>query len=68
MSTTLLNAYLEPVLVQYVSLLNKGLDEMGVLTSQRFLMQSNGGVIPFSTAIVGGKSLYNLLSGPAAGA
>jgi len=68
MSTTLLNAYLEPVLVQYISLLNKGLDEMGVLTSQRFLMQSNGGVMPFSAVIAGGKSVHTLLSGPAAGA
>jgi len=68
MSTTLLNAYLEPVLVRYISFLNKGLDEIGVVTQQKFLMQSNGGVMPFSSVMAGGKSVHTLLSGPAAGA
>ena len=68
MSTTLLNAYLEPVLVRYIDHLNKGLDEAGVLTQQRYLMQSNGGVMPFATAIAGGKTVHTLFSGPAAGA
>jgi N-methylhydantoinase A len=68
MSTTLLNAYLEPVLVHYIAHLVKGLDEVGVSTPQRFLMQSNGGVMPFSAAIAGGKTVHTLFSGPAAGA
>ena len=68
MSTTLLNAYLEPVLVRYIDHLNKGLDEAGVGTQQRFLMQSNGGVMPFTATIAGGKTVHTLLSGPAAGA
>ena len=68
MSTTLLNAYLEPVLVRYIDHLNKGLDEAGVSTQQRFLMQSNGGVMPFEAAISGGKTVHTLFSGPAAGA
>lgn len=68
MSTTLLNAYLEPVLVHYIDHLNKGLDSAGVGTQQRFLMQSNGGVMPFTAAISGGKTVHTLLSGPAAGA
>jgi N-methylhydantoinase A len=68
MSTTLLNAYLEPVLVHYIDHLNKGLDSAGVGTQQRFLMQSNGGVMPFTAAITGGKTVHTLLSGPAAGA
>ena len=68
MSTTLLNAYLEPVLVRYIDHLNKGLDEAGVVTQQRFLMQSNGGVMPFQAAISGGKTVHTLFSGPAAGA
>lgn len=68
MSTTLVNAYLEPVLVRYIAHLNDGLDQAGVVTRQRFLMQSNGGVMPFSTAIAGGKTAHTLLSGPAAGA
>ena len=68
LSTTLLNAYLEPVLVRYIDHLNKGLDECGVETQQRFLMQSNGGVMPFTAAIEGGRTVHTLLSGPAAGA
>src|ERR1700730_18673246 len=43
MSTTLVNAYLEPVLVNYIAHLNLGLDQAGVRTGQRFL-------IPFNSA------------------
>jgi N-methylhydantoinase A len=68
LSTTLLNAYLEPVMVRYIDRLNRGLDEAGVGTKQRFLMQSNGGVMPFSAAITGGRTVHTLFSGPAAGA
>src|SRR6266508_6028151 len=68
LSTTLLNAYLEPVIVHYVDHLSRGLDEAGVRTQQRFLMQSNGGVMPFSAAIAGGRTVHTLFSGPAAGA
>jgi N-methylhydantoinase A len=68
LSTTLLNAYLQPVLVRYIGYLNDALDEGGVETQQRFLMQSNGGVMPFTAAVAGGKTVYTLFSGPAAGA
>ncbi len=68
LSTTLLNAYLGPVLVAYIGHLNRGLDDGGVTTHQRFLMQSNGGVMPFTAAVQGGKTVYTLFSGPAAGA
>jgi N-methylhydantoinase A len=68
LSTTLLNAYLEPVMVRYVADLNAGLDAAGLGTRQRFLMQSNGGVMPFSAAIAGGRTVHTLFSGPAAGA
>jgi N-methylhydantoinase A len=68
LSTTLVNAYLEPVLVRYIDDLDGGLDAAGVGTSQRFLMQSNGGVMPFAAAIAGGRTVHTLLSGPAAGA
>ena len=68
LSTTLLNAYLEPVMVLYISHLNRGLDAGGLRTRQRFLMQSNGGVMPFSAAIAGGRTVHTLFSGPAAGA
>jgi N-methylhydantoinase A len=68
MSTTLVNAYLEPVLVRYINRLNGGLDAADIRTPQRFLMQSNGGVMPFSAAIAGARTVHTLLSGPAAGA
>ena len=68
LSTTLLNAYLEPVLVHYIDHLNRGLDDASVGTQQRFLMQSNGGVMPFTAAIAGGRTVHTLFSGPAAGA
>jgi N-methylhydantoinase A len=68
LSSTLLNAYLEPVLVGYIAHLSKGLDEAGIVTQQRYLMQSNGGVMPFSATIAGGRTVHTLFSGPAAGA
>lgn len=68
MSTTLLNAYLEPVLVRYIDHLSKGLDEAGVITQRRFLMQSNGGVMPFTATVAGGRTVHTLFSGPAGGA
>ena len=66
-STTMLNAYLEPILVRYINDLSKGLDKLGVQSAQRFLMQSNGGVMPFSGIAAGGNTVRTLLSGPAAG-
>ena len=68
LSSTLLNAYLEPVLIGYIAHLNKGLDETGIVTQQRYLMQSNGGVMPFSATIAGGRTVHTLFSGPAGGA
>jgi N-methylhydantoinase A len=68
MSTTLLNAYLEPVMVRYIDHLGKGLDDIGLTSQQRFLMQSNGGVMPFTAAVAGGRTVHTLFSGPAAGA
>ena len=68
MSTTLVNAYLEPVLVDYIAHLNLGLDRAGLAGGQRFLMQSNGGVMPFTAAIAGSRTVQTLFSGPAAGA
>src|SRR3984957_6239719 len=68
MSATLLNAYLAPVLVTYIADLETRLNASGVTTQQRFLMQSNGGVMPFAAAVTGHKTVHSLLSGPAAGA
>ncbi len=55
-------------MVRYIGHLSEGLDRAGVRTPQRFLMQSNGGVMPFSAAIAGGRTVHTLFSGPAAGA
>ena len=65
-STTLLNAYLGPVLANYCSDMGAGLDTAGVTTRQRFLMQSNGGVMPL-VANAETHAVRTLLSGPAAG-
>jgi N-methylhydantoinase A len=64
----LLNAYLAPVLVTYIADLERRLNAAGLTTQQRFLMQSNGGVMPFAAAVTGHKTVHSLLSGPAAGA
>jgi N-methylhydantoinase A len=66
-STTMLNAYLEPILIRYVADLAQGLDKLGLQGGQRFLMQSNGGVMPFTGVAAGGNAVHTLLSGPAAG-
>src|SRR4030088_294477 len=69
-------------MIHYIDHLNRGLDQAGVGTEQRFLMQSNGGVMPFSAAVAGrraedtpvarrgagARTVHTLSSGPAAGA
>src|SRR5438045_4316994 len=55
-------------MANYIGHLNTGLDRAGVGTTQRFPMQSNGGVMPFTAAIAGGRTVHTLFSGPAAGA
>ncbi len=65
-STTLLNAFLAPVLSRYCGDMARGLDAADVSTRQRFLMQSNGGVMPLA-ADAQVHTVRTLLSGPAAG-
>ena len=65
-STTLINAYLVPVLSRYLTDIASGLDQQKVTTQRRFLMQSNGGVMPLS-ANTEAQTVHTLLSGPAAG-
>jgi N-methylhydantoinase A len=65
-STTLLNAYLAPALARYCGDLADGLDSIELKTLQRFLMQSNGGVMPLR-ADAETHTVRTLLSGPAAG-
>ncbi len=65
MSTTVVNAYLNPLLELYVKSLDDRLFKLGVKTDQRYIIRSNGGVASFSTAR--DRSVQTILSGPAAG-
>ncbi len=59
-STTLLNAYLAPVVFRYVQELCQKLPETRI-----FIMQSNGGLLP--ALAVQDRAVMTLLSGPAGG-
>jgi N-methylhydantoinase A len=63
-STTVANAYVTPVMKQYVNNLNKGLAEMG-FDKEVLIMQSNGGVMTSTQA--GNHAVQTLISGPAGG-
>lgn len=65
MSTTVVNAYLNPLLEQYIVALGRSLDALGTNTRQRYIMRSNGGVASFDAAAH--RSVQTILSGPAAG-
>ncbi|MBI2952801.1 MAG: hydantoinase/oxoprolinase family protein [Chloroflexi bacterium] len=65
LSSTVLDAYVGPVLSGYVDRLRGEMEQAGLKTRQLYVMQSNGGLVTF-----GGATLYpcrTLLSGPAAG-
>ena len=65
MSTTVINAYISPVVSRYLGRLEGRLREMGVVTPKLYIMQSNGGVSTFQSA--GKKPVATVLSGPAGG-
>jgi N-methylhydantoinase A len=65
LSTTVIDAYVGPRISDYLISLEKRLDARGVTTPQKFLMQSNGGLMRVS---LGARHPnQTLLSGPAAG-
>jgi N-methylhydantoinase A len=64
MSTTVINAYVMPIVERYLNQITVSLEEMGINTGLN-IMQSNGGVMTAETA--GKKSVHTVLSGPAAG-
>ena len=65
LSTTVIDAYIGPRISDYLISLEKRLDAQGVATPQKFLMQSNGGLMRIS---LGARHPnQTLLSGPAAG-
>jgi len=65
LSTTVINAYLQPILGRYIRHLERRLDEAGVRTKKRYIMQSNGGTATFTAAAR--KAVATVLSGPAGG-
>jgi N-methylhydantoinase A len=65
MSTTVINAYIAPVMASYLGRLEKRLKELGVTTPKLYIMQSNGGVSTFEGSTK--KPVATVLSGPAGG-
>src|SRR5262245_9068695 len=65
LSTTVINAYLEPILARYIALLDRRLNAVGLATRQKYIMQSNGGMATFAAAAR--KAATTVLSGPAGG-
>jgi len=65
LTTTVLDAYVGPTLEGYLKHLGDGLKELGVVTPQVFIMQSNGGLMSIDVAST--NPVQTLLSGPAAG-
>jgi N-methylhydantoinase A len=65
LSTTVINAYLQPILARYVASLDRRLADAGVTTRQKYIMQSNGGMSTFAEA--SRTAVTTVLSGPAGG-
>jgi N-methylhydantoinase A len=65
LSTTVINAYLQPILARYIAQLEHRLNEAGLTTRQKYIMQSNGGMATFPAAAR--KAVTTVLSGPAGG-
>ena len=65
LSTTVINAYLQPILARYVANLDRRLAAAGVATPQKYIMQSNGGMSTFAEAAH--TAVTTVLSGPAGG-
>jgi N-methylhydantoinase A len=65
LSTTVINAYLQPILARYVAKLDGRLAQAGVKTRQTYIMQSNGGMATFGATAR--KAVTTVLSGPAGG-
>src|SRR5262249_30514482 len=65
LSTTVINAYLQPILARYIAQLDRRLVEAGVACPQKYIMQSNGGMATFAGAAE--TAVTTVLSGPAGG-
>jgi N-methylhydantoinase A len=65
LSTTVINAYLQPILARYIEQLDRRLTGAGISTRQKYVMQSNGGMATFDGAAR--RAVTTVLSGPAGG-
>ena len=65
LSTTVINAYLQPILARYIAELDRRLRDGGIATRQKYVMQSNGGMATFAAAAR--RAVTTVLSGPAGG-
>ena len=65
LSTTVINAYLQPILARYIDRLGQRLGEAGIHTRAAYIMQSNGGMATFGATAK--KAVTTVLSGPAGG-
>jgi len=65
LSTTVINAYIQPVMATYLNRLESRMREIGVTTPKLYIMQSNGGVSTFKGSAQ--KPVATVLSGPAGG-
>jgi N-methylhydantoinase A len=65
LSTTVINAYLQPILARYIAQLDRRLRDAGLTTRQKYIMQSNGGMATFAAAAR--RAVTTVLSGPAGG-
>jgi N-methylhydantoinase A len=65
LSTTVINAYIQPVMANYLSRLESRMRELDVTTPKLYIMQSNGGVSTFKGSAE--KPVATVLSGPAGG-
>ena len=65
LSTTVINAYLQPILARYIAQLDRRLTGAGITTRQKYIMQSNGGMATFAAAAR--RAVTTVLSGPAGG-
>ncbi len=65
LSTTVINAYLQPILARYIDQLDRRLKDTGITSRQKYVMQSNGGMATFEGAAE--RAVTTVLSGPAGG-
>jgi N-methylhydantoinase A len=65
LSTTVINAYLQPILERYIGNLDRRLAAGAIAPAQKYIMQSNGGMSTFEA--VAQRAVTTVLSGPAGG-